>query len=253
MRRGQCSVGLVCNDVGLCEGSAGTTGAPATSGGSSSPATTTAPDTASPDTDSTADTTSAADSTANPTSASEGSTNATDDGEPGVGEIRLYSAGPQVGAMVEAGKDVAQTRAALDVTCMSATVPPECSAPSHALIGVGDGDSIATMPALFGFPDDVPVVASAIGPTLAEDFATFVAGPLVVALANAGVVSNNNPVWTGATANGDLSTDRCNGWNSGGVAGRAGDSTSADPGWISTEARSCTLAAELLCVCWVNE
>lgn len=151
------------------------------------------------------------------------------------------------------GFNAADVRTHADSICRySSKLPDGCGTP-HAFISISSSDTIASMPANFGFSDTLQVV-SATNIEIASNWTDIVGGLGVAGLTNnltdAGVTTTG--WWSGSDLNGGLSASSCSGWTSRAAMGTVGAADSVGI-FISDVSTSCDKAMhedyKLLCLC----
>jgi hypothetical protein len=104
----------------------------------------------------------------------------------------------------------------------------------HAFLSTSAADDIASMPATYGFPSDVPVVNPDGTITIADDWAGLLAGslPRVLAEALGTNTSVGEPWWSGSESDGTLAAYTCSDWSDASGRGEAGVTSSVGSAWI---------------------
>ena len=122
----------------------------------------------------------------------------------------------------------------------------------RAVLSVDANDTIASMPANYGLPGNVPVKGST-GLIIADTWTGLLnAGvvPLKITMSGAGAAASD--YWTGADITGGFSADHCMNWASsdGIYNGTPGLASSTNTGWISSTVYQCTNSNKVLCAAW---
>ena len=137
-------------------------------------------------------------------------------------------------------------RAGADAKC-AADNKPAGRKTVHAFISVSAADCISNMPATYGFPANVPVVAPD-GTVIADNWADLLDGSIDVTLNDAGVLLGNKgtPWWSGSTTAGYLNTYNCSGWTTTNGSGYFGIPDRVDSFWIEISYMPGSSTAHLL-------
>jgi len=163
-----------------------------------------------------------------------------DTGSSPITEIRLFATGPHDGDL--------GGRSGADELCVAAATGWATGKKAHALGSFSDGDQASTMPAMFGFPVDVPIRGLDGSKTISATWAGLFDGGIDVTLADAGVLFDD--FWTGSDTTGGHTTLDCAGFTTTKGTGTCGTSGAKDETWISYFTPGCTLPLPLVCVAY---
>lgn len=161
------------------------------------------------------------------------------------GPVYLYNPSLNPNGNITSG---AGTRAALDTFVQGGANPGVCSGKTrHAFITLNAGDSIANMPANFGFSPNSPVFG-ALGPQVANTWADLLDGTIATPLNTA--TGAPFTYWTGSTAAGTASGNSCASWTlPGGGNGTIGDQTASNSAWLNNGTSACSSANVVIGLC----
>ena len=150
------------------------------------------------------------------------------------GPIYIFNSGYMSGNITGG----AATRAALDSSVASATVPAVCSGKKvRAFLSLNSVDSIAAMPANLGVPANAPIYGE-LGPLVANNWGDLLDGTILASMATA--TGLGTYYFTGSNEDGSESGATCSNWTSTGTTGTIGRGDLTGTGWMNNSAGSCS-------------
>lgn len=141
-------------------------------------------------------------------------------------------------------------RSVADTLCGDSSNIPSGVTTVYAFISVSSSDTIASMPANYSFPTDIPIYGPDGTSKIADNWADLIDGSIDMTLETAGVFSSSDTWYSGSDTDGTLHTYYCNGWTSNDVGdgGRVGLTGVTGVTWISNGSATCDATYKLLCI-----
>ena len=150
-----------------------------------------------------------------------------------------------------AGLGTGTIRANADALCDADTGKPTiANSTTHAFMSIDANDEIRDMPTNYTIPTTEPILRADGTTQIAANFPALLNTATVALLGNS-VFDTFFFVWTGSSANGELSTNTCNGWTlatSSGTSGQAGLSNSTSSTYMSLGPSNCAASTKLYCI-----